>query len=178
MCKKVLTVLLLGALFLISSCVDKRYDLVNKEIATDVKIEGNTIALPIGDLKPIVLDDLIDLDSIEILDKNENGVYSIRMDSTISIKQGVDPIKLNIDPIQHKADVDFEKVNISEVHIGAVNVNPAKFKTPEISLAELNNRLPELDDPNVLVLDQMEYAIDNGEFKRDYILSIDDKVRE
>ena len=151
MCKKVLTVLLVGTLFLISSCVDKRYDLVNKEIATDVKIEGNTIALPIGDLKPIVLDDLIDLDSIEILDKNENGVYSIRMDSTISIKQGIDPIKLNIDPIQHKADVDFEKVNISEVHIGAVNVNPAKFKTPEISLAELNNRLPELDDPNVRI---------------------------
>ena len=151
MCKKVLTVLLVGALFLISSCVDKRYDLVNKEIATDVKIEGNTIALPIGDLKPIVLDDLIDLDSIEILDKNENGVYSIRMDSTISIKQGIDPIKLNIEPIQHKVDVDFEKVNISDVHIKAVNVNPAKFKTPVISLATLNDGLPKLEDTNVRI---------------------------
>ena len=80
MCRKVLTVLLIGMLFLISSCVDKRYDLVNKDMTTDVKIEGNTIALPVGNLKAIVLDSLIDLDKIEILDKNDKGIYSISMD--------------------------------------------------------------------------------------------------
>lgn len=151
MCRKVLTVLLIGMLFLISSCVDKRYDLVNKEIATDVKIEDNTIALPIGDLKAIVLDSLIDLDKIEVLDKNDKGIYSISMDDSISVKEGIDPITLNIDSIQHKVDIDFEEVNINDVHIGAVNVEPAKFKTPEISLAELNDGLPELKDADVRI---------------------------
>ncbi len=149
MCRKVLTVLLIGMLFLISSCVDKRYDLVNKEIATDVKIEDNTIALPIGDLKAIVLDSLIDLDKIEVLDKNDKGIYSISMDDSISVKEGIDPITLNIDSIQHKVDIDFEEVNINDVHIGAVNVEPAKFKTPEISLAKLNEGLPKLEDVDV-----------------------------
>ena len=151
MCRKVLTVLLIGVSYLLSSCVDKRYDLVNKEITTDVKIEDNTIALPIGDLKAIVLDSLIDLDKIEVLDKNDKGIYSICMDSTISVKEGVDPITLNIDPIQHKVDIDFEKVNISDVHIDAVNVDPAKFETPEISLAKLNEGLPKLEDANVRI---------------------------
>ena len=151
MCRKVLTVLLIGMLFLISSCVDKRYDLVNKEIATDVKIEDNTIALPIGDLKAIVLDSLIDLDKIEVLDKNDKGIYSISMDDSISVKEGIDPITLNIDSIQHKVDIDFEEVNINDVHIGAVNVEPAKFKTPEISLAKLNEGLPKLEDANVRI---------------------------
>ncbi len=151
MCRKVLTPLLLGMLFLISSCVDKRYDLVNKEIATDVKIEGNTIALPVGDLKAIVLDSLIDLDKIEILDKNDKGIYSISMDDSISVKEGIDPITLNIDPIRHEVDIDFEEVNINDVHINAVNVDPAKFETPEISLAKLNEGLPKLEDANVRI---------------------------
>ena len=151
MCRKVLTPLLLGMLFLISSCVDKRYDLVNKEIATDVKIEGNTIALPVGNLKAIVLDSLIDLDKIEILDKNDKGIYSISMDDSISVKEGIDPITLNIDSIRHEVDIDFEEVNINDVHIDAVNVDPAKFKTPEISLAKLNEGLPKLEDANVRI---------------------------
>lgn len=151
MCRKVLTVLLIGVSYLFSSCVDKRYDLVNKEITTDVKIEDNTIALPIGDLKAIVLDSLIDLDKIEVLDKNDKGIYSISMDDSISVKEGIDPITLNIDSIQHKVDIDFEEVNINDVHIGAVNVEPAKFKTPEISLAKLNEGLPKLEDANVRI---------------------------
>lgn len=151
MCRKVLTPLLLGVLFLISSCVDKKYDLVNKEIATDVKIEDNTIALPVGDLKAIVLDSLIDLDKIEILDKNDKGIYSISMDSTISIKEGIDSIKLSIDSIRHEVNINFEEVNINNVHIDAVNVDPAKFETPEISLAELNDGLPKLEDTDVRI---------------------------
>ena len=151
MCRKVLTPLLLGMLFLISSCVDKRYDLVNKEIATDVKIEGNTIALPVGNLKAIVLDSLIDLDKIEILDKNDKGIYSISMDDSISVKEGIDPITLNIDPIRHEVNINFEEVNINNVHIDAVNVDPAKFETPEISLAKLNEGLPKLEDANVRI---------------------------
>lgn len=145
MCKKSLIVLLFAAVSsLVVSCVDKNYDLANKEIATDVKIEGNSIAVPVGSLKSVVLDSLIDVSGIEMLEKGADGVYSITMDSTISVEESIEPITLNIDPIQHRVDIEFDEVNVNNVHIDAVNIEPAKFTTPSISLQDLNDRLPML----------------------------------
>ena len=145
MCKKSLIVLLFAAVSsLVVSCVDKNYDLANKEIATDVKIEGNSIAVPVGSLKSVVLDSLIDVSGIEMLEKGADGVYSITMDSTISVEESIEPITLNIDPIQHRVDIEFDEVNVKNVHLDAVNIEPAKFTTPSISLQELNSRLPKL----------------------------------
>ena len=144
MCKKTLSVLLFGALALFSSCVDNNYDLVNKEISTDVKLEGNKVALPVGSLKTVVLDSLIDVSEIEMLSKGSDGVYGITADSTITVEENVEPITLNIDTIQHSFDVEFDEVNVSNVHIDAVNIEPAKFTTPSISLQDLNSKLPKL----------------------------------
>ena len=145
MCKKTFSVLLFGALSLLSSCVDNNYDLVNKEISTDVKLEGNKVALPVGSLKAVVLDSLIDVSEIEMLGKLPDGVYGITADSTISVEENVEPITLNIDAIQHSFDVKFDEVNVSNVHIAAVNIEPAKFTTPSISLQDLNSKLPKLE---------------------------------
>lgn len=146
MCKKGLIVLLFAAVSsLVISCVDKNYDLANKEIATDVKIEGNSIAVPVGSLKSVVLDSLIDVSGIEMLEKGADGVYSITMDSTISVEEGIEPITLNIDSIQHRVDIEFDEVNVNNVHIDAVNIEPAKFTTPSISLQDLNEKLPMLE---------------------------------
>ena len=148
MSKKVLNLLLIGVLFLISSCVDKEYDLVNKEITTDVKLEGNTIALPIGDLKPVLLDSLINADEIDFL-KESNGVYSICMDSTISIKESVEPVTFDIAPITHATEIKFNDVEIGKVHLNEANFETANFRTPAISLDELNEKLPKLEDAGV-----------------------------
>ena len=146
MCKKGLIVLLFAAVSsLVVSCVDKNYDLANKEIATDVKIEGNSIAVPVGSLKSVVLDSLIDVNGIEMLEKGADGVYSITMDSTISVEESIEPITLNIDSIQHRVDIEFDEVNVNNVHIDAVNIEPAKFTTPSISLQDLNEKLPMLE---------------------------------
>ena len=146
MCKKGLIVLLFAAVSsLVVSCVDKNYDLANKEIATDVKIEGNSIAVPVGSLKSVVLDSLIDVSGIEMLEKGADGVYSITMDSTISVEESIEPITLNIDSIQHRVDIEFDEVNVNNVHIDAVNIEPAKFTTPSISLQDLNEKLPMLE---------------------------------
>lgn len=146
MCKKGLIVLLFAAVSsLVISCVDKNYDLANKEIATDVKIEGNSIAVPVGSLKSVVLDSLIDVSGIEMLEKGADGVYSITMDSTISVEESIEPITLNIDSIQHRVDIEFDEVNVNNVHIDAVNIEPAKFTTPSISLQDLNEKLPMLE---------------------------------
>ena len=72
--------LLWGCMVLCCSCVDNAYDL-NKDIVMDVTIPGNKITLPVGNVKPIVLDSLIDVDDIDLLEKM-NGVFCIRTEKT------------------------------------------------------------------------------------------------
>ena len=145
MYKKSLAMLLLGAFSVFVSCVDKNYDIVNKDISTDIKIDGNTVVLPFGSLEAITLDSLIDVDDVDILEKGENGMYSICIDDSISpVEVEIDSVKLKIDPQTHSVDIDFENVEIDTVHIEATHIDPAKFNAPEISLEELNDKLPVL----------------------------------
>ena len=87
MYKRILSVLLLVVSFCITSCIDSNYDLANKKITTDMKIEGNVVALPVGSLKAVVLDSLVDVNGIEMLEKGTDGVYSIVVDSSFSIEE-------------------------------------------------------------------------------------------
>ena len=89
--------LLLGALSLICSCVNNKYDL-NLDISKDVKIEGNKVTLPFGSLKLVTLDSLIDVDDIDVLEKSTDGTYSItKGDSISTITETVDPIEISVD---------------------------------------------------------------------------------
>lgn len=144
MCKKTLFTLLLMVISFCTSCVDNNYDLLNKEITTDVKIEDNTVAFPVGSLKAVLLDSLIDVNEIELLGKDAEGVYSIKMDSTFSVEESIDPITFNIEPVEYSASVEFEKANIETIHINAANMTPAWFSSPNISVEDLNEKLPHL----------------------------------
>ena len=145
MCRKTLIAVLMLVASLFASCVDKNYDLLNKEIATDVKIEGNTIALPVGGLKPVVLDSLIDVDEIDMLEKGSGGVYTISKSDALSVNEDIDPITLNIDPFEYNDTIDFNKVNIKNVAIPSSKPTVATFSTPSISLEALNSKLPRLE---------------------------------
>ena len=143
MCKKTFIVLLLGFSSFITSCVDNKYDLANKEISNDVKIEGNTVALPVGDLKAVLLDSLIDVSKIDVLEKGSDGVYGIKMDSTLSVNEEIEPITLNIAPIEYSIPVDFDKADIEDVQIGEMSVTSVIPSIP-VSIGELNRKLPTL----------------------------------
>ena len=146
MCRKTFTLLLLGAVSLFCSCVDNSYDIVNKEISTDVRIEGNKISIPFGSLKAIPLDSLVDTDDIDILEKSADGTYCIVVDDSISpVEEVIDPVKLNVDPQEHSVEIDFSNVEIDSVHIEAKPIDPIVFTTPEISVEELNDKLPVLE---------------------------------
>ena len=145
MCRKTFTLLLLGAVSLLCSCVDNNYDIVNKDVSTDVKIEGNRISIPFGSLKAIPLDSLVDTDDIDILEKGIDGTYCIAIDDSISpVEEVIDPVKLNVDPQEHSVEIDFSNVEIDSVHIEAKPIDPIVFTTPEISVEELNDELPVL----------------------------------
>lgn len=178
MCKKNLIVLFVGAITLLLSCVDNNYDL-NKNIATDVKVEKNKVALPVGGLKPVLLDSLIDVSEIEMLEKGADGVYSITLDSTISVNESIKPITLNIDSIDYSIPVDFQKANIKNVSIDSVGVE-SKISSPRISVDALNDSLPTLHSE---VLDQafdiqgLEFALRQLEqLGGSYSLSINNPV--
>lgn len=145
MCKKRLTVLFLGALSVLVSCVDNKYDLANKDIATDVKIEGNRIAVPFGNLEAITLDSMVDVDDIDILKKGDDGLFRINVSDTIdTVRVEIDPVELSVDLQPHSEVINFETVEIDTVHIEATNIEPIEFKAPEITLDSLNKKLPRL----------------------------------
>ena len=146
MCRKTFTLLFLGAVSLLCSCVDNNYDIVNKDVSTDVKIEGNRISIPFGSLKAIPLDSLVDTDDIDILEKGIDGTYCIAIDDSISpVEEVIDPVKLNVDPQEHSVEIDFSNVEIDSVHIEAKPIDPIVFSTTEISVEELNDKLPVLE---------------------------------
>ena len=131
---------------MLCSCVDNNYDIVNKDVSTDVKIEGNRISIPFGSLKAIPLDSLVDTDDIDILEKSVDGTYCIVVDDSISpVEEVIDPVKLNVDPQEHSVEIDFSDVEIDSVHIEAEPIDPIVFSTPEISVEELNDKLPVLE---------------------------------
>lgn len=150
MCKETFKLLLCGAVLLISSCVDNNYDLVNKDISTDVKIEGNRISVPFGSLKAITLDSIIDIDEVDMLEKGADGVYGIAINESISpVKETIDPVKLNVEPQEHTVNIKFENVEVDTVHIDAQSIKPIIFNTPNISIDDLNDKLPVLESKAV-----------------------------
>lgn len=161
MYKKVLGMLLMGALFFFCSCVDDTYDLANKGVSTDIQIKGNKLSLPLGSLCPMPLDSLLGeskLESIPLLkvDK-ETRVYGLSVSD--SLKTGVDQDKLealkkvselsaDIDPISIPIDeisfdpevyslskeLDFGEVNLSKITLNEIKPDPITLELDELTL--------------------------------------------
>ena len=134
-----------GTLCLLCSCIDGTYDLKNKEVSLDVGIEGNKIVLPLGNLKPILLDSMLSTEDQEML-KEIDGVYSIAHSGVIS------PIGVELDEISFKLDeVSYsEKFNFEEA---AADINgvtmpgkrkEVKFNVTDVSIEDINDKLPRL----------------------------------
>lgn len=163
---KKFNVFLFGTLSLLCSCVNNEYDL-NKDLSTDVKIEGNKFTLPFGSLKAITLDSLIDVKDIEVLETT-NGAYNITKAAEIEpIEETIDAIEISIEGKSETVNIDFTDAEIKSVKIDAKNIDPATFTVPEISFDDLNNRLPILSSNvskyiNTTELDKFFDLLDKG----------------
>lgn len=151
MCKKALGMFLAGTLFLFSSCVDDTYDLANKEIAMDMQMKGNKLALPLGSLRPFMLDSLLDLESIGMI-KADSGTrcYSFSMDSNLvtkveqkdlgvleevsSLSADIDPIAISLGDIKidRMKETRTEELDFADVKIDDVSLDETK---EEVTLA-------------------------------------------
>ena len=157
MVKKVFRLFLMGTTVLLASCIDDTYDLANKELVTDVKIEGNKLALPFGSLRAVMLDSLIDVEDLDFL-KLTDGEYGISMSDSIPIEVEIPSIKFSVPLQKHSSRIEFMEVDIQEVDIEGANAEPATFNVPDVSLDELNEKLPNLSSSvsTSLVPDEMK----------------------
>lgn len=136
-----------GTLLLLCSCIDGTYDLSKKEIMTDMKIEGNKLALPIGNLLPMQLDSMLDIDDLEML-KEIDGVYSLAMSDTVGpFSIEIPPIALSIPPITHEEEFSFKDhdIKIEDITIAGINED-IDFNIANVSIEDLNDVLPAIDE--------------------------------
>lgn len=136
-----------GTLLLLCSCIDGTYDLSKKEIMTDMKIEGNKLALPIGNLRAMQLDSMLDLDGLEIL-KEIDGVYSLAMGDTVGpFSIEIPPIALSIPSITHEEEFSFKDhdIKIEDITIAGINED-IDFNIANVSIEDLNDVLPAIDE--------------------------------
>lgn len=139
--KKMGVLLSMGALMAFGSCVDETYDMANKELVTDVAIEGNRVALPLGDLKPIMLDSLIRAEENAAI-RNVDGVYCVGMDGAIEAMQyEIGSFKLRMEPSYSTKGLDFSKLFPGVMMLDGINED-------EILLSEVD-----IDAP--LVIDEV-----------------------
>ena len=134
-----------GMLLCFCSCVDDTYDMSKKDISLDMKIEGNCIALPLGNLRPIVLDSVLDLSTISMLKEDSiSHVYSIAFNDSVKtrvarkdlsvlkevskLSSDIEPVAIGLDEIrfrfptfEHSDSMSFQNVELSDVSLDAIH---------------------------------------------------------
>lgn len=191
--KKALGIFLMGALSLCCSCIDDTYDVLNKEISTDMQIKGNKLSLPLGSLCPIPLDSLLVdslLDSIPILkvDK-ETRTYSLSFND--SLKTGVDKDNLealkkvsalsaDIDPISipikeisfdpevysFRKELEFGEVDLTDITLNEIKPDPITLEFGGLTLEPITipgDEEPRSVDFNVPTISLENISIGGGE---------------
>lgn len=151
MCKKALGTFLMGTLFFFCSCIDNTYDL-NKGIETDVKIQGNRVALPLGSLQAMKLESLLSVEDNEMLSLMD-GVYGISIEEEIDpIAIDIDDITLSLEPIPYSTEFCFSEVEIQDIHIDGIEKVIDLSTITDFSLDDLNEKLPHLHAEHALHL--------------------------
>lgn len=135
------------ALSLVSSCVSQTDELdLDKDINLDMRIAGNGISIPFGDLKKIYLDSLIDIDDEDpdaLIKKIDGAQYGISMNDDIEKTTiNIDAITLSI----AKPDIDPFVVNFENPVPDNVSVprtsNNSSFSMESVNMSSINSSLP------------------------------------
>ncbi len=108
--------LLMGALFVFCSCVDDTYDLSKKELSLDMKIEGNRIALPLGSLRPIVLDSILDISSVPMLEVDAaSRRYSLSFSDSVVTRVAQKDLDVLKEVSKLSSDIDPVRISLDEI---------------------------------------------------------------
>lgn len=155
MCKKTFGILLLGVVPFFCSCVDDTYDLANKEVSLDMQMKGNKLSLPLGSLRPFILDTLLknSVDSTMFKTDSETRVYSLSLNDTLITSVASKDLDVLKEVSNLSAEIDPISVDIKEIKFDLPSFNreePISFQDVKLEDVELEafNRTVDLDiDP-------------------------------
>ena len=134
MLKRMCRLFLVGTTVLLVSCIDDMYDLANKELVTDVKFEGNRIALPIGSLRPIILDSLLDLSTIPMLEADSaTKAYSLSLSDSMVTSVAKKDLSVLEEVSKLSAEISPVVIDLPEVKFSLPSVN----RSEELSFADI-----------------------------------------
>lgn len=156
MSSKKIGALLVGALFGFCSCVDDTYDLSKKELSLDMKIEGNRIALPLGSLRPIVLDSILDVSSIPVLEADTvTHTYSLSFDSSMVISVPKEDLDVLKEVSKLSADIDPIAIPLEEIRFTLPSFDTlVSMPLEEVELKDVT--LDPINEEVVLALDEIK----------------------
>lgn len=156
MCKKSLGVLLMGAMAFFCSCVDDTYDLANKELAMDMKIEGNRLALPLGSLRPIVLDSILDVTSIPVLETDSvTRAYSLSLNDSLVTRVGKEDLGVLKEVSNLSSQIDPISIPLDEISFSLPSVNRVdSMSFEEVKLTDVD--LDPIEETVTLELDEIK----------------------
>ncbi len=136
---------LLSMLLLFAECRKNDYDLSNG-VNMEITVGGDSLTIPLGSIKPVVLSSIIDEESVEILEKSENGEYAIRLNDSLQMTiTGIRPVSFAIDPfIIDPVEQQIDPVVFDEIVLEPVTSTSEEVEIPRQDLSDFP--MPVIDE--------------------------------
>lgn len=133
---RIFQILLLSFALFLTNCVSDEYDL-SDGVNTEITVGGDSLSIPIGKVKPIVLGDMIDSLGADIIKKSENGTYSIRLNDSIDVEiSAINPVNVSVSPIT----IPGINTNVADIIFPVIQFDPVSLNsTVNVPVANTNN---------------------------------------
>ena len=100
---------------------------------------GDSLSMPIGKAKPIVLGEMLDSLNIDLLKKLDDGTYSIRLKDSVGVEiSAINPVNVTVNPIV----ISPIATNVADIKFPLIQINPvlmnSKIDVPTASTGGLN----------------------------------------
>ena len=135
----------------LGSCISTTNELdLNKDISFDMQIGSNGVKIPLGSLKKIYVDSLVNKSKDSVLVALEDGLFGFSKDGEIKkVNVDINDVNINIpapdiDPIT----TDFEAPTQDDLSFDIPSDSTTTtLKISSINLSEINDKLPKFDIP-------------------------------
>lgn len=147
----------------LGSCISTTNELdLNKDISFDMQIGSNGVKIPLGSLKKIYVDSLVNKSKDSVLVALEDGLFGFSKDGEIKkVNVDINDVNINIpapdiDPIT----TDFEAPTQDDLSFDIPSDSTTTtLKISSINLSEINEKLPKFDIPkNAELPTEISYA--------------------
>ena len=134
--KSIYLILFLPFALFFSNCVSDEYDL-SDGVNTEMTIGGDSLSVPIGKTKPIVLGDMIDSLGVDLIEKSANGTYSIRVKDSVGVNiTAINPVSVSVAPIT----IQPIATNVANIVFPVIQLDPVTVNSAiDVPVANTNS---------------------------------------